>query len=91
MVENNECQRELHADLISPDADRVIAIARKYHACGWKVNGAGGQGGSLSLLADSDREKQAAMLAEITALGGGIRRLPVVLSREGLEVVSQKL
>ncbi|NOR14788.1 MAG: GHMP kinase, partial [Candidatus Aminicenantes bacterium] len=91
MVENNECQRDLHADLISPYADRVIAIARKYHACGWKVNGAGGQGGSLSLLADSDPEKQEAMLAEITALGGGIRRLPVALSREGLEVVSQKL
>jgi len=91
MIENNECQRKLHVDLISPDADRVIAIAQVYDAWGWKVNGAGGWGGSLSLLADSDPEKREKMLAEIAALGGGIGRLPVTLSQEGLEVIPQKL
>ena len=49
------------------------------------------QVGSLSLLANTDPEKRDKMLAEISALGGGIRRLPVTLSPEGLEVVSQKL
>jgi D-glycero-alpha-D-manno-heptose-7-phosphate kinase len=90
MTENHECQRELHPDLISKDAERVIEIARKYQACGWKVNGAGGQGGSLSLLGIADPEKQAAMLAEITELGAGIRSIPVSLSSQGLEVVTQK-
>jgi D-glycero-alpha-D-manno-heptose-7-phosphate kinase len=91
MIENNECQRKLHVDLISPEADRVIAIAQAYDAWGWKVNGAGGRGGSLSLLTNTDPEKRNKMLAEISALGGGIQRLPVALSPEGLEVVSQKL
>jgi D-glycero-alpha-D-manno-heptose-7-phosphate kinase len=50
MIQNTEAQRNLHPDLINPDADRVIEIARTYGALGWKVNGAGGAGGSLTIL-----------------------------------------
>ena len=50
MIANNEAQRRLHPALISPDADRIIEIAREHGALGWKVNGAGGDGGSLTLL-----------------------------------------
>jgi D-glycero-alpha-D-manno-heptose-7-phosphate kinase len=91
MIENNECQRALHADLIAADADRVIAVARRYGACGWKVNGAGGQGGSLTLLGDADPERREKMQEAIISLGGGIQRLPVTLSRVGLEVTVQNL
>lgn len=91
MIENNECQRALHPGLIAGSADRVIAAAREHGACGWKVNGAGGQGGSLTLLGDADPERRDRMLKEICALGGGIQRLPVTLSRRGLEVTVQKL
>jgi D-glycero-alpha-D-manno-heptose-7-phosphate kinase len=45
MAENTEAQRRLHPDLVCLDADRVIAIAREHDAAGWKVNGAGGDGG----------------------------------------------
>ncbi len=50
MIENTDAQGRLHPALISPDAARVIEIAREYGAIGWKVNGAGGDGGSVTIL-----------------------------------------
>lgn len=85
MVENNECQRALFRELISEEADAVIAVAKKYKASGWKVNGAGGKGGSLIVLANKDDGVKRKMLQEIAALGKGIRPLPASLSASGLE------
>jgi len=45
-----EAQRLLHPALVSPEADDLIAVARAEGALGWKLNGAGGSGGSLSIL-----------------------------------------
>jgi len=50
MADNTALQRELHPDLISADARALIAIAKEHGALGWKVNGAGGEGGSITLL-----------------------------------------
>jgi len=86
MIRNNECQRELHPDLISAAADTVISLAEKYHARGWKVNGAGGEGGSLTILGSPDFKEREAMLNEICLLGGGIQNIPVSLSPDGLKV-----
>ena len=36
--------------LVSTDFEKVIAIAKSYGALGCKVNGAGGDGGSVSIL-----------------------------------------
>ena len=85
MRENNECQRSLFSKLISREADAVIAVAQKHGASGWKVNGAGGQGGSLTILANPDDGVRRKMLQAIAALGKGIRPLPVSLSATGLE------
>lgn len=85
MVENNECQRDLFRELVSKEADAVVAIAKKYKASGWKVNGAGGKGGSLAILANRDDSAKRKMLREIVALGKGIRPLPASLSATGLE------
>lgn len=84
MSENNECQRGLAAELVSPEADAVIRIARKHGASGWKVNGAGGRGGSLTLLAAADEAAARAMDLEIRALGGGIGAVPISLEGSGL-------
>ena len=46
MIQNTEAQRNLHSALVSPDAQQVIEIAQAHGALGWKVNGAGGAGGS---------------------------------------------
>ena len=84
MVENNECQRGMFTRLISMEADYIIRIARKYRASGWKVNGAGGQGGSLTILTNVDDFLRHKFLEEVHSLGAGIKALPVWLSREGL-------
>ncbi len=86
MVENNEYQRKLLPELISPEADAVIRVAKRYRASGWKVNGAGGRGGSMTVLADADDERRRRMLEEIISLGSGIRLLPAYLSSSGLRV-----
>jgi D-glycero-alpha-D-manno-heptose-7-phosphate kinase len=84
MVKNNECQRGLFSGLVSAEADEVIRLAIKWKASGWKVNGAGGQGGSLTLLAPADDERRQRLHREILALGRGIRPLPTALSPEGM-------
>ena len=85
MTENNECQRALHPELVGPDADAIALAARKFKASGWKVNGAGGRGGSMTVLANRDDGLKRKMLQEIAALGKGIRPLPASLSFAGLE------
>jgi D-glycero-alpha-D-manno-heptose-7-phosphate kinase len=85
MVENTECQRGLGSELVSAGADAVAAVARRYKASGWKVNGAGGRGGSMTILANRDDGLKRKMLQSIIALGKGIRPLPAALSPTGLE------
>lgn len=84
MVRNNECQRGLFTGLVSAEADEVIRLAKKWKAPGWKVNGAGGKGGSLTVLAPADDELREGLHREILALGRGIRPLPAALSPEGM-------
>lgn len=56
-----ETQRSLHAALVSGGAQALIELARSAGALGWKVNGAGGAGGSLSVLcADGDQRRRLA-------------------------------
>jgi D-glycero-alpha-D-manno-heptose-7-phosphate kinase len=50
MIDSTDHQAALHPSVVSDDARRVIAIAEANDALGWKVNGAGGEGGSLTLL-----------------------------------------
>ncbi|MGD8537499.1 MAG: GHMP kinase [Candidatus Aminicenantes bacterium] len=89
MVQNNESQRALHSELIAEEADSVIAIAKKYCATGWKVNGAGGKGGSLTILGNGKPHLRESMLEEISALGGGIRSMGFSLSSSGLTVTTR--
>jgi len=86
MALNNECQRSLHSGLISEEADSVIAIAKKFRSAGWKVNGAGGKGGSLTILGNQDEKLRERMLEEINSLGKGIRSIPISLAGFGVTV-----
>ena len=86
MIQNNECQRALHSQLISEEADSVIEIAKKYKAAGWKVNGAGGKGGSLTILGSEENSMIAKMIEDINLLRKGIKHLPISLSKTGLKV-----
>ena len=50
---------------------------------GWKVNGAGGDGGSLTLLSGQS-DRQAAMIREIEQENPLFKIIPIYLSRYGL-------
>lgn len=86
MVANTEAQAALHPDLVSPMALSVIDIAKRHGAIGWKVNGAGGDGGSLTILSSPSRPSQREMIADINASGGNVRTIDTYLSRFGLRV-----
>jgi D-glycero-alpha-D-manno-heptose-7-phosphate kinase len=83
MVTNTEAQRALHPTLVSADADALIALARQYRALGWKVNGAGGDGGSLSILC-ADAAHHARLARAIEAAGDRWRVLPFRLAAAGV-------
>lgn len=86
MIQNTEAQRNLHPDLVSPTAQRVIEIARAHGAWGWKVNGAGGEGGSMTLLCGPLSQSRRAMLREIEQENPRCKNIPIYLSRFGLRV-----
>ena len=86
MIENTEAQGALHPALIGPDHQRIIDIAQAHGAAGWKVNGAGGAGGSVTVLCRSDRTVKRAMLREIESANPQYKNIPIYLSRFGLRV-----
>jgi D-glycero-alpha-D-manno-heptose-7-phosphate kinase len=84
MVENTDAQARLHTSLVSPQALRVIEIARAHGAIGWKVNGAGGNGGSITLLCGDQAIEKRRMIREIEQEDPLFRNIPIYLSRYGL-------
>jgi len=91
MIDNTQAQARLHSDLVSPDAQRVIEIARHHGALGWKVNGAGGEGGSVTILCPSLSYTKRAMIREIEEESPLFKNIPVYLSRYGLRIWEQNL
>jgi D-glycero-alpha-D-manno-heptose-7-phosphate kinase len=89
LVANTRAQAALHPALVSADAWRVIALARAHGAAGWKVNGAGGGGGSVTLLGPSDTGRCARLAVAVEATGRDWQVIPITLAREGLSVRSE--
>jgi D-glycero-alpha-D-manno-heptose-7-phosphate kinase len=86
MRRNTEAQAALNPYLISDMARKVIAVAQKHGALGWKVNGAGGDGGSLTILGGPSPSIKRAMVRDIEQLAAAVRNIPIYLSRFGLRV-----
>jgi D-glycero-alpha-D-manno-heptose-7-phosphate kinase len=84
MIDNTEAQAGLHPALVSDAAKAVIELASKHGAIGWKVNGAGGEGGSLTVLCPPESERKRAFINELPSLGLGCQVIPTYLSRMGL-------
>ena len=89
MAENTEAQRALHPNLVSADAQQVIDTAREHGALGWKVNGAGGEGGSVTILSGPSMSRKRAMVHAIEQTNPLFQNIPVYLSRVGLRVWSR--
>ncbi len=86
MIENTDAQGELHPDLVSADAHTVIDIAKKMGALGWKVNGAGGDGGSITLLCGSSSYDKRRLIRAIEEANPLFQSIPIYLSRYGLRI-----
>jgi D-glycero-alpha-D-manno-heptose-7-phosphate kinase len=84
MTENTEAQGRLHPDLISREAWQIIEIAKEHGALGWKVNGAGGAGGSITLLGGAASYEKRAMIREIEQVDPLFKNIPIYLARYGL-------
>jgi D-glycero-alpha-D-manno-heptose-7-phosphate kinase len=84
MDDNTEAQAQLNSALVSADARRIMEIARAHGALGCKVNGAGGEGGSVTVLCGDLSSAKRTMIREIEAENDLYRNLPIYLSRFGL-------
>ncbi|MCU1372298.1 MAG: mevalonate kinase [Ilumatobacteraceae bacterium] len=84
LVASTEAQRELHAGLVGPAHQAAIAIAQQHGSVGWKVNGAGGVGGSLTVLASPDRA--GALRTALAAAGSGWQVVDLEPVRGGVAV-----
>jgi len=91
MTESTEAQARLHSALIGTEARQVIEIAKAHGALGWKVNGAGGEGGSLTLLCGESSERKRVLIRDIEQSSEAFRSIPIYLSRNGLRVWRQDL
>jgi len=81
---NTETQRALHKNLVCDKFEEIISIAESFNALGCKVNGAGGDGGSIAILTDGDMSKKRKL--ENQLVKKGFKTIPIYLSRRGLRV-----
>jgi D-glycero-alpha-D-manno-heptose-7-phosphate kinase len=85
MIANTEAQKTVHPELVGADAVRVIEVAAAQGAVGWKVNGAGGDGGSITILSPT-LETKMAFARQLDLLQRRYEVLPVEISQAGLQV-----
>ena len=90
MIDNTGAQGRLHSGLISSDAWKVIEIARAHGALGWKINGAGGEGGSVTILCGPLSHVKRTMIREIEEENMLFKNIPLYLSRYGLRTWERK-
>lgn len=86
MIENTEAQANLSAELVSSRHRAIIEVARRTGAIGWKVNGAGGEGGSITLLGAPNARENQQMVEEIIAEVHGTQNVPISVSPRGFSV-----
>lgn len=86
--ENIEVQKALHPHLVCDSFKEIISMAEEFDALGCKVNGAGGDGGSVAILTNGDMSKKRKLQKAL--LQRGFQILPIYLSRRGLRVWKTK-
>lgn len=84
MIANTEAQAKLHPELVGERARKVIEIAKEFKVCGWKVNGAGGAGGSVTLLMGENTRHKHALIQAIESANPDFKNIPIRLAPYGL-------
>ncbi len=82
MNRNTEMQRALHPGLVCEKFEDIIKIANFFGVSGCKVNGAGGDGGSITILGDGEKKKELLHTLEEK----GYHSVPVSLSPRGVRI-----
>ena len=90
MVANTHAQAALHPSLLCSDAVRAIAMAQHHGCIGWKVNGAGGEGGSLTLLRGNTTTPDDDLAKDIAEDLPGARLIRTTLQREGVTIETKE-
>jgi D-glycero-alpha-D-manno-heptose-7-phosphate kinase len=85
MIANTRGQKGLHPALVSEPAQAVIDLGRRHGAIGWKINGAGGDGGTVTLVGPEDPGPLLGALEQFA----GVTVLALQPSTEGARVVDQ--
>ena len=88
LVANTAAQSALHPSLVSADAWRLFDAAASLGCAGWKVNGAGGEGGSVTLLCGPEPEGRARVVAALRAVDPAFVAIDTTLDDGGLRVWS---
>ena len=83
LIANTRAQAALHPALVNPVAREVIRVAAGHGALGWKVNGAGGEGGTVTIVGPDRPDELATAVSSIA----GVTLLPLRPAREGVRVV----
>ena len=84
--QSTQVLREMHPDLVCQKFEDIIEICNAYHVLGCKVNGAGGDGGTITVLTDRDMNTKRALMRELAIKGYEV--IPISLAKEGLRVES---
>jgi D-glycero-alpha-D-manno-heptose-7-phosphate kinase len=83
LIANTRAQSALHPALVNPVAREVISVAAEHGAVGWKVNGAGGEGGTVTIVGPDPPDE---LVTAISSMAG-VTMLPLRPAREGVRVV----
>ena len=90
LTANTLAQQQLHPSLVGADATRLIAAAEMVGARGWKINGAGGTGGSVALMLGPEEPSLARvrLLERVSTVLPRAREIPMRLSVHGAAIES---
>lgn len=83
---NTDAQASLHPDLVGPEARKAIEVAAANGVLGWKVNGAGGAGGSITFLCQAGPESRQNLERALQLADREYRVIPTSLARRGLQI-----
>jgi len=87
---NTDAQRALHPGLIAPQAEQLIELANTHGAWGYKVNGAGGDGGSVAVLTSPDLEQRASFVRAVAACLPRMQQIAITYAPHGIHITDRE-
>jgi D-glycero-alpha-D-manno-heptose-7-phosphate kinase len=86
MTGNTVAQGDLHPSLVGKEAKVAIEVVAAAGALGWKLNGAGGEGGSITLLCGPEMSAKRRLLDALGEADPRFAVIPTSISRSGLHL-----